>query len=93
MPAAIDMTPISPIRIVQTSTLLQGTIFIAESHLMVASYNAHRTFLDVFSCKAFDIPLVVDRAIEHFKLTGLTIRVIRTESGADRLDLAQAQFN
>jgi S-adenosylmethionine decarboxylase len=56
MPGKIGMTPITPPFVIRSHKEIQGIRLIAESHIYIKTvYDKGGFFLDIFSCKEFDI--------------------------------------
>lgn len=76
MPVAIGMTKITQPYVFPYSGLvpedegITGTVIIAESHLSVHSFTQKGvTFLDVFSCKPFDVNRAIAEIVARFRPT------------------------
>ena len=62
LPARLGLTPVSPVQLyehrVGRDATHAGIVLIAESHLSAHAFPAQRWLhVDLFSCKAFDVPL------------------------------------
>lgn len=60
MPKQIGMTAICPALVVQKNGGIQGIIIIAESHICL-DVRDRQMWLDVFSCKPFDVGAARDK--------------------------------
>lgn len=74
IPQAIGMTPISPPRVIRSTTpdgacYRDGMAVIAESHITIHVDDSGQFFFDIFSCKAFD----VESFIQWAEVFGLKI--------------------
>ena len=74
LPELIGMTPITQPYVFPYSGLLPedkgitGIVIIAESHLSIHSFEEKGyTFIDMFSCKEFDVEKAVEYILETFK--------------------------
>jgi S-adenosylmethionine decarboxylase len=74
LPEMIGMTPITQPYVFPYSGLvpedkgITGIVIIAESHLSIHSFeDKGYTFIDMFSCKAFDVDKAVEYILETFK--------------------------
>jgi S-adenosylmethionine decarboxylase len=74
LPELIGMTPITQPYVFPYSGLLPedkgitGIVIIAESHLSIHSFEEKGyTFIDMFSCKEFDVEKAVEYILESFK--------------------------
>ncbi len=76
LPEMIGMTPITQPYVFPYSGLvpedkgITGIVIIAESHLSIHSFEEKGyTFIDMFSCKAFDIDKALEYILETFRPT------------------------
>lgn len=68
-PKKIDMTKITEPYIVKVDHGFTGMVLIAESHISVHTYpKTGKVFIDIFSCKPFDISKALKYAAKYFKL-------------------------
>lgn len=74
LPELIGMTPITQPYIFPYSGLvpedkgITGIVIIAESHLSIHSFEEKGfTFIDIFSCKEFDVEKAVEHILQTFK--------------------------
>ena len=88
LPEMIGMTPIIQPYVFPYSGLvpedrgITGIVIIAESHLSVHSFQEKNyTFIDIFSCKDFDVDKAVEYTLELFKPTSFTKNIV--ERGID----------
>lgn len=80
----IGMKPIGRQMVVDTNTALIGFQIIADSHLAVHVDKAsQQLFLDCFSCKEYDVGLVIALAEYEFGLSNLHCRVMERAVPAD----------
>ncbi len=88
LPQMIDMTPITQPYVFPYSGLvpedkgITGIVIIAESHLSIHSFQEkNNTFIDIFSCKDFDVEKAVKYTLELFKPESYTKNIV--ERGLD----------
>ena len=88
LPEMIGMTPIIQPYVFPYSGLvpedrgITGIVIIAESHLFIHSFQEKNyTFIDIFSCKDFDVDKAVEYTLELFKPTSFTKNIV--ERGID----------
>ena len=88
LPEMIGMTPIIQPYVFPYSGLvpedrgITGIVIIAESHLSVHSFQEKNyTFIDIFSCKDFDVYKALEYTLELFKPTSFTKNIV--ERGID----------
>lgn len=74
LPEMIGMTPITQPYVFPYSGLvpedkgITGVVIIAESHLSIHSFeDKGYSFIDMFSCKAFDVEKAVEYILDTFK--------------------------
>ncbi len=61
IPAAIGMTPITQPYVTKKDGWIDGILLIAESHISIhIEESTGRYYFDIFSCKNFDVPKVLD---------------------------------
>ena len=61
---------------------ITGIVIIAESHLSIHSFQEKNyTFIDIFSCKDFDVYKAIEYTLELFKPTSFTKNIV--ERGID----------
>jgi len=57
---------------------ITGIVIIAESHLSIHSFEEKGwSFIDIFSCKDFDVQKAVDITVELFKPTSWDLNVVK----------------
>ena len=77
MPGTIGMTAITPPFVSHTRLGIQGIRLIAESHIYIKTVPAELGFyLDVFSCKAFDVDKTKLLSLAHFRARTHRIRIL-----------------
>lgn len=88
LPQMIDMTPITQPYVFPYSGLvpedkgITGIVIIAESHLSIHSFQEKEyTFIDIFSCKDFDVKSAVEYTVNVFKPESFEMNVV--ERGID----------
>ena len=88
LPEMIDMTPITQPYVFFFSFLvpedkgITGIVIIAESHLSIHSFQEKEyTFIDIFSCKDFDVKKAVEYTVNIFKPESFEMNVV--ERGID----------
>ena len=88
LPEMIGMTPIIQPYVFPYSGLvpedrgITGIVIIAESHLSIHSFQEKNyTFIDIFSCKDFDVYKALEYTLELFKPTSFTKNIV--ERGID----------
>ena len=88
LPELIHMTPITQPYVFPYSGLvpedkgITGIVIIAESHISVHSFeDKGYCFIDIFSCKDFDVDKAVEYTLELFKPTSFTKNIV--ERGID----------
>lgn len=88
LPEMIDMTPITQPYVFPYSGLvpedkgITGIVIIAESHLSIHSFQEKEyTFIDIFSCKDFDVKKAVEYTVNIFKPESFEMNVV--ERGID----------
>jgi S-adenosylmethionine decarboxylase len=88
LPLMIQMTPITQpyvfpyAGLVPTDKGITGIAIIAESHLSIHSFELKGyAFIDIFSCKDFDIDKALQYTIELFKPTNFEHHIV--ERGKD----------
>lgn len=73
----IEMIPIAPVLTYETALMLSSIQLIAESHISLTVKKAsHMLFLDVFSCKLFDVTKVLVATQSTFSLKNVTHQVV-----------------
>jgi S-adenosylmethionine decarboxylase len=84
LPEMIGMTPIIQPYVFPYSGLvpedrgITGIVIIAESHLSVHSFQEKNyTFIDIFSCKDFDIRRAIEYTIDIFKPMAFTQNIVQ----------------
>ena len=84
LPELIQMTPITQPYVFPYSGLvpedkgITGIVIIAESHLSIHSFEEKGwSFIDIFSCKDFDVEKAVDITVELFKPTSWDLNVVK----------------
>lgn len=84
LPELIQMTPITQPYVFPYSGLvpedkgITGIVIIAESHLSIHSFEEKGwSFIDIFSCKDFDVQKAVDITVELFKPTSWDLNVVK----------------
>ena len=84
LPEMIGMTPIIQPYVFPYSGLvpedrgITGIVIIAESHLSVHSFQEKNyTFIDIFSCKDFDVNLAIEYTVDLFKPTAFTQNIVQ----------------
>jgi S-adenosylmethionine decarboxylase len=84
LPELIQMTPITQPYVFPYSGLvpedkgITGIVIIAESHLSIHSFeDKGYSFIDIFSCKDFDIQKAIDVTIEFFKPESYELNVVK----------------
>ena len=75
MPAAIGMTAITVPNLQKQEAGYVGIILIAESHISVHTLGK-QAWVDIFSCKGFDVPLAVQEATDMLGFIRLKTFVI-----------------
>ncbi len=76
MPGQIDMTKIMPPYVVPLPDKIIGMVLIAESHISIHTFpELKRLYMDIFSCKVFNVRDAVAMAIETFKISRLDPRL------------------
>ena len=88
LPEMIGMTPITQPYVFPYSGLvpedkgITGIVIIAESHLSIHSFQEKEyTFIDIFSCKDFDVDRAIQYTVELFKPESFEMNVV--ERGID----------
>lgn len=88
MPDLIGMTPITQPYVFPYSGLvpedkgITGIVIIAESHLTIHSFEEKNySFIDIFSCKDFDVELAIDIITDMFKPESFDVNIV--ERGKD----------
>lgn len=89
LPDILGMTIIDPPKVIKYSGLVPedwgvtGVVTIAESHIAFHSFveKEQYVFLDVFSCRSFDIPKAVEFIVNTFSPEHLSWEI--TERGID----------
>ncbi len=88
LPEMINMTPITQPYVFPYSGLvpedkgITGIVIIAESHLSIHSFQEKEyTFIDIFSCKDFDVEKAIEYTVELFKPESFEMNVV--ERGID----------
>ncbi len=84
LPELIQMTPITQPYVFPYAGLvpedkgITGIVIIAESHLSIHSFeDKGYSFIDIFSCKDFDIQKAVDTTIDFFKPSSYELNVVK----------------
>lgn len=84
LPEMIGMTPIIQPYVFPYSGLvpedrgITGIVIIAESHLSIHSFQEKNyTFIDIFSCKDFDVDKAVEYTLQLFKPTEFTKTIVK----------------
>ena len=83
LPGKIGMTKISPPYVLRFPALEQvggvtGFVIIAESHISIHTYpEKNYFFLDVFSCKEFDVNKTKKYIFRKFKVKEADVQVIK----------------
>lgn len=84
LPEKIGMTPITQPYVFPYSGLvpedrgITGVVIIAESHLSIHSFEEKGyTFIDMFSCKAFDVEGALNYIIDKFKPTSYEKNLVK----------------
>ena len=84
LPALIQMTPIIQPYVFPYAGLfpedkgITGIVIIAESHISVHSFEEKGySFIDIFSCKDFNIQKAIDLTIETFKPLDNEIHIVK----------------
>jgi S-adenosylmethionine decarboxylase len=90
LPQMIDMTPITQPYVFPYAGLvpedkgITGIVIIAESHLSIHSFQEKNyTFIDIFSCKDFDVDKAVEYTVQLFQPESFEMNVV--ERGLDFL--------
>jgi S-adenosylmethionine decarboxylase len=88
LPSLIDMTPITQPYVFPYSGLvpedrgITGIVIIAESHLSIHSFEEKGySFIDIFSCKGFDVEKAIEITLNTFKPTSHEVNMV--ERGKD----------
>jgi S-adenosylmethionine decarboxylase len=88
LPSLIDMTPITQPYVFPYSGLvpedrgITGIVIIAESHLSIHSFEEKGySFIDIFSCKGFDVEKAIEITLNTFKPTIHEVNMV--ERGKD----------
>ena len=88
LPEMIGMTPIIQPYVFPYSGLvpedrgITGIVIISESHLSIHSFQEKNyTFIDIFSCKDFDVDKALEYTLELFKPSSFTKNIV--ERGID----------
>jgi S-adenosylmethionine decarboxylase len=88
LPSLIDMTPITQPYVFPYSGLvpedrgITGIVIIAESHLSIHSFEEKGySFIDIFSCKGFDVEKAIEITLNTFKPTSHEVNIV--ERGKD----------
>jgi S-adenosylmethionine decarboxylase len=88
LPEMIGMTPITQPYLFPYSGLvpedkgITGIVIIAESHLSIHSFeDKGYTFIDMFSCKSFDVESAIKYTLELFKPESYEMKMV--ERGKD----------
>ncbi len=88
LPSHIDMTPITQPYVFPYSGLvpedrgITGIVIIAESHLSIHSFEEKGySFIDIFSCKDFDVETAIEITLNTFKPTIHEVNMV--ERGKD----------
>ena len=83
LPELIEMTPITQPYVFPYSGLvpedkgITGIVIIAESHLSIHSFEQKgHTFIDIFSCKPFDVEKAVKLTLEIFQPTSYEMNIV-----------------
>jgi S-adenosylmethionine decarboxylase len=84
----IDMTPITQPYVFPYAGLvpedkgITGIVIIAESHLSIHSFQEKNyTFIDIFSCKDFDVDKAVEYTVQLFQPESFEMNIV--ERGLD----------
>ena len=84
LPSLVDMTPITQPYVFPYSGLIPedkgitGIVIIAESHLSVHSFEEKGySFVDIFSCKDFDIEKAIEIIIDIFKPESYDLNIVK----------------
>ena len=84
LPEMIGMTPITQPYVFPYSGLvaedkgITGIVIIAESHLSIHSFeDKGYTFIDMFSCKDFDVDAAIKYTIELFKPQSYDMNLVK----------------
>lgn len=84
LPEMIGMTPITQPYVFPYSGLvpedkgITGIVIIAESHLSIHSFeDKGYTFIDMFSCKDFDVEAAVKYTVELFKPESYDMNLVK----------------
>lgn len=84
LPEMIGMTPITQPYVFPYSGLvpedkgITGIVIIAESHLSIHSFeDKGYTFIDMFSCKDFDVDAAIKYTIELFKPESYDMNLVK----------------
>ena len=84
LPNIIDMTPITQPYVFPYEGLvpgdrgITGVVIIAESHLSVHSFEEKGySFIDIFSCKDFDVQKAIDLTLELFKPASHEVTIVK----------------
>jgi S-adenosylmethionine decarboxylase len=84
LPEMIGMTPITQPYVFPYSGLVSedkgitGIVIIAESHLSIHSFeDKGYTFIDMFSCKDFDVDAAIKYTIELFKPQSYDMNLVK----------------
>jgi S-adenosylmethionine decarboxylase len=88
LPSLIEMTPITQPYVFPYSGLvpedrgITGIVIIAESHLSIHSFEEKGySFIDIFSCKGFDVEKAIEITLNTFKPTSHEVNIV--ERGKD----------
>ncbi len=88
IPALIGMTPITQPYIFPYKGLIPddegitGFIVIAESHISIHTFpKKNYAFIDIFSCKEFDVDLALKYTQDHFKIDSTCMDVKMEKRG------------
>jgi S-adenosylmethionine decarboxylase len=84
LPGLIQMTPITQPYVFPYDELIPGDrgitgiVIIAESHLSVHSFEEKGySFIDIFSCKDFDVEKAIEITLEIFKPESHEVNVVK----------------
>lgn len=84
LPGLIDMTPIIQPYVFPYSGLvpedkgITGIVIIAESHISIHSFEEKGySFIDIFSCKDFDVQKAIDITKDMFKPESTEINIVK----------------
>jgi len=91
IPELINMTPITQPYVFPYSGLvpedkgITGIVIIAESHISIHSFEEKGyCFIDIFSCKDFDVEKAIKVTLEFFKPESQEIHVVKRGIGFPR---------